>query len=64
MFVVGHQDKGMEMPPIGLNRAAKPFKALRTVSIVAHDRPLLIAARDDMVQRSRILNASGPNHDG
>ena len=50
MFVVGHQDKGMKIPPIGLHRAAQPVKAFRTVSIVSHDRALLIAARDDMVQ--------------
>jgi len=63
VVVVGHQTEGMNLPTEGLDRAGVPFEPFGAVGVVAHDRPLLVAAADDVVEGAFVLDAKRAGHD-
>ncbi len=68
MVMIGHQDEGVQAPAVVLHRASEPLQPLLAVAIIAHDRSAFIAARHDMVEGTRELDAKrschGPNVTG
>ncbi len=50
MVVVGHDDKRMQFPTIGVDGALQPLQPALPIRIIAYDVASLIAAGDDMIK--------------